>query len=151
MPKFAIALVLLALIALAGTMSYVGFLVVGVVADLIGTGRFIAGLLLGIVFARLPRIRQGKLSTVGLLPKVLRRPVLMGLLGFCAWTFIARADYLPAAFIGFAALFLLTFPWLKRAMVSRFVSRIFKPSADTVRPRDIDDNVIDVEFREKKD
>jgi predicted membrane-bound dolichyl-phosphate-mannose-protein mannosyltransferase len=52
MPKLAIALALPALAALAGTMSYTGWLVVGVLTDHLGTGRFVAGLLLGALLVR---------------------------------------------------------------------------------------------------
>lgn len=150
-PKFTIAVALLVLIALASTMTYVGFQVVGVVAELLGTGRVIAGLLLGLVFARFPRFSGGKLSTVGLLPKVARRPIMLSLLAFCMASFFMRGDYVPAGFIGFAAVFLLTFPWLRRRMMGRLMSNIFKPPMDQARPRNDDDNVIDVEFKEKKD
>lgn len=54
MPKLAIALALPALAALAGTMSYTGWVVVGVLTDHLGTGRFVAGLLLGALLVRYP-------------------------------------------------------------------------------------------------
>ena len=65
MPKLMSAVVLLVLAALAGTMTYTAFLVIGVLADHLGTSRFIAGLLLGGLFARFPWIRKGKLRIVG--------------------------------------------------------------------------------------
>lgn len=152
MPKATIAVALLALVGLASLVTYTGFLVVGVLADLLGSGRVIAGLLLGILFARLPSFSNGTFRTVGLLPKAARRPMVMGLLGLCLWSFLARADYVPAVFVGIAAAFLLTFPWLKRAVLGRVVASVFKPAADgRDRSQRLDDTVIDVEFREKKD
>ena len=71
------------LFALAGTMAYTGFLVVGVLADQLGTGRFVAGLLLGVLFARFPWISKGKPRIVGLLPKPVRRPLIVGILALC--------------------------------------------------------------------
>ena len=146
-----LALALLALTVLAGTMTYTGFLVVGVLAEYLGTGRFVAGLLLGVLFARFPWISKGKLRTVGLLPKIARRPIMVTLLALCLLNFLARGDYVPALFIGFATAFLLTFPWIRRAVWSRMVSSIFKPPAEQHRSARNDDRVIDVEFREKKD
>lgn len=150
MPKLTIALALLVLVALASTMTYTGFLVVGVLADHLGTGRVMAGLLLGALFARFPWRRQGKLRIVGLLPKPVRRPLTIGILALCLLHFLARGDYVPVLFTGFASAFLLTYPWLRRAMFDRMVSSVFKftgqkPSNNT------DDMVIDGEFREKKD
>jgi hypothetical protein len=146
-----LVLALLALAALASTMTYVGFLVVGVLADLLGTGRFLAGFLLGVLFARMPWFSKGKLRTIGLIPKPVRRPLILSLLAFCLWTFVTRGGFVAAGFIGFAMAFLLAFPWLKRAMFGRLVSSLFKPAADLSGRRGKDDRVIDVEFREKKD
>ncbi len=151
MPKAAIALVLFALVALASVLTYTGFLVVGVLADLLGTGRFLAGLLLGVLFARLPWVSEGSLRTVGLLPKLARRPVLMSLLGLSLVSFVMREDYVPALFIGFAAAFLLTIPWVKRAISGRVVSIFKPPTADQNRPEPEDGTVIEGEFRERKD
>ncbi len=147
----AIAVALIALIALAGTLTYTGFLVVGVLADLLGTGRFVAGLLLGILFARLPSISKGKLRTVGLLPKPARRPVMVSLLALCLLSFLSRGEYVPAAFMVFAAAFILGFPRIRRAIFGRVVSSIFKSPTKQGRQQNIDANVIDVEFKEKKD
>lgn len=132
-------------------MTYVGFLVVGVLADYLGTGRFTAGLLLGVIFARFPWFSKGKLRTVGLLPKPVRRPIIVSLLALCLLSFVARSDYVPAAFIGFATVFLLTFPWIRRAFLSRIVSSFFKSVTGRDSRKTTDDTVIDVEFREKKD
>ena len=152
MPKATVAAVLLALVVLASMMTYTGFLVVGVLADLLGTGRILAGLLLGILFARLPSFSKGKFRTVGLLPKPLRRPVIMGVLALSLWSFLVRGDYVAAAFIGFAAAFLLSLPWLKRALFGRVLSSIFQfPAGGRGRANSTDDNVIDVEFKEKND
>lgn len=144
-----IAVVLLVLVALAGAMTYTGFLVVGVLAEYLGTGRFVAGLLLGALFARFPWIGKGKPRIVGLLPKPARRPLVIGLLALCLLHFLSSGEYVPAAFMGFAAAFVLGFPWLRRAMFNRMLSAV---SGFTGRnPPKADDMVIDGEFREKKD
>ena len=137
------------LAALAGTLTYTGYLVVGVLADYLGTNRFVAGLLLGILFARFPRVSKGKLRLVGLLPKPARRPLIVSIVALCAVTFLARGDYLPAAFTGFAMAFLLGFPWLRRAVFGRMMSSVFKFTGKNPR-QNSDDMVIDGEFREKK-
>ncbi len=151
MPKFTIAAVLLTLVVLAGTMTYTGFLVVGVVAHHLDIGRFVAGLLLGVLFARLPKFSNGKVRTIGLIPKSLRRPAILGLLALCLSSFVWRGDYASAGFLGFAAAFLLAYPWLKRAVLARIMSSIFKAPAEKNRTSRADDMVIDGEFREKKD
>lgn len=149
-PKLTIAVVLLMLAALASTLTYTGFLVIGVLADYLGTGRFSAGLLLGVLFARFPAIRQGKLRIVGLLPAAARRPLMVGILALCLWTFLSRSDHVPAGFTGFALVFVLSFPWLRKAMFDRMLTSAARftgrqPSGST------DDTVIEGEFREKKD
>ncbi|XYJ10027.1 hypothetical protein ACSUZJ_22075 [Telluria sp. B2] len=149
-PKLTIAVALLVLAALASTLTYTGFLVVGVLADYLGTGRVVAGLLLGVLFARFPRISKGRLRIVGLLPKAARRPLIAGLLALCMVHFLSRGDYLPAAFPGFAMAFLLTYPWLRRAIFDRMLSSVFKFTGRTPS-KNADDMVIDGEFREKKD
>ena len=150
MPKLAIAFAFILLAALAGTMSYTGFLVVGVLADYLGTGRVVAGLLLGVLFARFPWISKGKLRIVGLLPKPVRRPLIVSLLALCLLHFLWRGDSVPAVFTGFTTAFLLTFPWLRRAIFDRISSSVFKFAGQT-SPQSADDRVIDGEFREKKD
>ncbi len=149
-PKLALAVALLVLAVLAGTMTYTGFLVVGVLADHLGTGRVMAGLLLGCLFARFPWIRKGKLRIVGLLPKPVRRPFVVGLLALCSLDFLSRHEYVPVLFTGFSAAFLLAFPWLRRVMFDRMFSPIFKFTGQNP-PKSTDDTVIDGEFREKKD
>jgi hypothetical protein len=149
MPKRTIAVALLVLAALASTMTYTGFLVVGVLADYLGTGRVMAGLLLGILFARFPRVSNGKLRLVGLLPKPVRRPLIVSIIALCSLTFLARGEYVHAAFTGFAMAFLLTYPWLRRAMFDRMLSSVFKFAGKNPR-NDTDGTVIDGEFREKK-
>jgi hypothetical protein len=150
MPKLTAAVALSVLAALAGTMTYTGFLVVGVLADQLGTGRFIAGLLLGVLFARFPWISNGKPRIVGLLPKPVRRPLIVGILAFCLLHFVWQGDYVPALFIGFTTAFLLTFPWLRRVIFDRLFGSIFKfTGRNPVKPTD--DTVIDGEFREKKE
>ena len=137
------------LAALASTLTYTGYLVVGVLADYLGTSRFIAGLLLGILFARFPRVSKGKLRLVGLLPKPARRPLIVSIIALCALTLLARGDYVPAAFAGFAMAFLLGFPWLRRVVFDRMFSSVFKFAGMNPR-KSTDDMVIDGEFREKK-
>jgi hypothetical protein len=150
-PKLAVAVALLMLAALASTLTYTGFLVVGVVAEYLDTGRFVAGLLLAVIFARIPWFSRGKLRTAGLLSKQVRRTVMVGLLVFCLSSFLLRGDYVPAAFTGFATAFLLTFPWIRRALVGRVLSSVFKFTPNQPRQTHTDDTIIDVEFREKKD
>lgn len=138
------------LVALAGTLTYTAYLVVGVLADYLGTNRFMAGLLLAILFARFPRVSNGKLGLVGLLPKPVRQPLIVSILALCALTFVARGDYVPAGFTGFAMAFLLIFPWLRRTVFDRFSSSVFKFTGKSP-PKNDDHMVIDGEFREKKD
>jgi hypothetical protein len=138
------------LAALASTLTYTGFLVVGVLAEHLGTGRVMAGFLLGVLFARFPSIRQGKLRIVGLLPAAARRPLMVGILALCLFTFLSRSDYVPAGFTGFALAFVLTFPWLRRAMFDRMLSSAFKFTGRQPS-KAADDTVIEGEFREKKD
>ena len=143
-----VALFLLAV--LAGTMTYTVFLFVGVLADYLGTGRVVAGLLLGGLFARFPWISKGKVRIVGLLPKPVRRPLMASILALCLLTFLARGDYVPALFAGLAMAFLVAYPRLKRLMFDR-VSSSFFTFTGRQRPQDTDDMVIDGEFREKKE
>ena len=150
MPKLMLAVALLLLVALASTLTYTGFLVVGVLAEQLGTGRVVAGLLLGVVFARFPWISKGRLRIVGLLPKIVRRPLLVGILALCSLNFLARGEYVSAGFTGFAIAFLLTFPWLRRAIFDRILSAVVKFTGHN-RPKSTDDMVIDGEFREKKE
>lgn len=150
MPRLVLALALCVLAALAGTLTYAGYLVVGVLADYLGTGRFLAGLLLGALFARFPRISDRKLRLVGLLPKPARRPLMAGLLALCFLHLLARGEYVPAGFIGFTTAFLLAYPWLRRALVDRLLSAVF-PSAGRKFSRRTDDSVIDGEFKVRED
>lgn len=131
-------------------MTYTGFLVVGVLADQLGTGRVVAGLLLAGLFARFPWISKGKLRIVGLLPKPARRPLIVGILALCCLYFLTRGEYLPAGFTGFATTFLLSYPWLRRAIFDRMVSS-FSAFIGRKPAKRTDDTVIDGEFREKKD
>lgn len=150
-PRLATAVALLALAALASTMTYSVFLVVGVVADYLGTGRVVAGLLLGGLFARFPWFSKGKLRTVGLLPKLLRRPIMVSLFALCLLSFLSRGEYVPAVFTGFSLAFLLTFPWMRRAIFGQVLSSLFGSTIKQNRQENTDGTVIDVEFREKKD
>ncbi len=150
MPRRTIAVALFLLVALAGTMTYTGFLVVGVVADYLGTGRVLAGLLLGGLLARFPWIRKGRLRIVGLLPAPVRRPFVAGLLALCVVHFFMHGDLVSAAFTGFTTAFVLTFPWVRRTVVDRTLSSVFNFSGRNAAKRS-DDMVIDGEFREKKE
>jgi hypothetical protein len=132
-------------------MTYTGFLVVGVLADQLGTGRVMAALLLGGLFARFPWIRKGKLRIVGLLPKPVRRPLIVSVLALCLVNFLSRGEYVPALFTGFATAFLLTYPWLRRTLFDRMLSSVFKFAAGQNPLKSTDDTVIDGEFREKKE
>lgn len=149
-PKLTIAVALSVLAVLGGTLSYTGFLAVGVVADYLGTGRLVAGLLIGGVFARFPSIREGRLRTVGLLPKPARQPLMLALLTGCLLVFLSRADYVPAAFTGLTVAFLLAYRWARRALFDRMLAPVFN-FAGTNRSAGVDDGVIDGEFRERKD
>ncbi|WP_156396329.1 hypothetical protein [Noviherbaspirillum sp. Root189] len=151
MPKLAIAVLILVLAAVAGTISYAGYLVVGFVSSYLGTGRFVAGLLLGALFARLPYVRQGKLRTVGLLPKHARRPVLLALLAGCLLSFVSRGELIPSLFLGLSIGYLLAYKWMRQAFVNRALSSLFGSSSDPARPMNNDPTIIDVEVREKKD
>ncbi len=131
-------------------MTYTGFLVVGVLAEHLGTGRFMAGLLLAALFARFPWISNGKLRIVGLLPKPARRPLIVGILALCCLYFLSRGDYLPAGLTGFVTAFLLSYPWLRRAIFDRMLSS-FSTFTGRKPSKSIDDRVIEGEFREKKD
>jgi peptidoglycan/LPS O-acetylase OafA/YrhL len=150
MPRLTLAVVVLALAALASTMTYTGFLVIGVLADYLGTSRFVAGLLLGVLFARFPSVRKGKLRLVGLLPKPVRRPLIVSILALCLVHFLSRGDYVPAAFTGFVTAFVLTFPWLRRKIFDRILSSVFKFTGKQP-PQRADDTVIEGEFRERKE
>jgi len=150
MPKLAIAAALLALAALAGALSYAVYLAVDVLAGYLGTSRFVAGLLLGVFFARLPWIDGGRLRTIGLLPKRARIPVMVSLLALCLLSFFYRGEVVPVLFLGFAATFLLACRWMKKAIISRTLSLFFKPTVQPNRPGSMDNDVIDVEFQEKK-
>lgn len=149
-PKLTAAAALLLLVALASTMTYTGFLVIGVLADYLGTGRVIAGLLLGVLLARFPKVSKGKLRLVGLLPKPVRRPLVVGLLALCMLHFLSRGEYVPAGFTGFTTAFVLTMPWLRRAMYDRMLSSFYTFTGRRPPTRS-DDTVIDAEFRERKD
>ena len=145
-----IAVALFVLVLLASTMTYTGFLVIGVLGDYLGTGRVVAGLLLGVLFARFPWFGNGKLRIVGLLPQAVRRPLIVGMLALGLLHFLSQGDYVSAGFTGFAMAFLLTFPWLKRAVFDRLLSSVSKFTGK--KPfRKTDDTVIDGEFREKRD
>ena len=131
-------------------MTYTGFLVIGVLAEYLGTGRVMAGLLLGVLLARFPWISQGKLRIVGLLPKTVRRPFIVSLLALCLLHFLSRGEYVQALVTGFATTFLLAYPWFRRALFDRMSSVFTFPGRQSPR-KNSDDLVIDAEFREKKE
>lgn len=151
MPKLAVAVLLLALVALASSTTYAGYLVVSTVSHYLGTSRFLAALLLGIVFARLPWVRQGRLRAVGLLPGKARLPVMAALLASCLLHFLYLGEWLPVLFLGFAMGFLLGYRRLRQKLVARAMSSVLKAAQHPAQPRSDDRTVIDVEFREKKD
>lgn len=151
MPRLVAAIFLLTLVALASTLSYAGFLVVGVLAEHLGTGRLLAGLLLGVLFARLPWVSQGKLRTVGLLPKRARLPVMLALLLFCLLSYSYRGEWVPVLFLGLAAAFLLAYRRIRTMIASRIFSPFLRSPVDPHPPKRVDDKVVDVEFLEKKD
>ena len=150
LPKLTAAVALALLAAVAGTMAYTGFLVVGVLADQLGTGRFVAGLLLGALFARFPWISNGRPRIVGLLPKPVRRPLIVAILALCLAYFGWQGDYVSAWFIGLTTAFFLTFPWLRRVIFDRLFGAFFKFTRRNPAKR-TDDTVIDGEFRERKE
>lgn len=149
MPKLTIAVALVLLAALATTMTYTGFLVIGVLAEHLGAGRVVAGVLLGGLFARFPWVSKGKLRIVGLLPKPVRRPLMVSLLTLCLLNFLSRGEYVSAVFMAFTAAFLLAYPWLRRAMFHRMLSSAVKFAGQNPF-KSTDDTVIEGEFREKK-
>lgn len=150
-PKLTLALALLVLAALAATMTYTGFLVVGVLAEQLGTSRFVAGLLLGGLFARFPWVSKGKPRIVGLLPKPARRPVMVSVLALCVLHFFTQGNVMPALFAGFTTVFVLGFPWLRRLLFARISTSVFNFAAGPNMPVATDDTVIEGEFRERKE
>lgn len=151
MPRFAALVFLLTLAALSSCISYAGYLVLGVIADFLGTGRFAAGLLFGALFARLPWISQGKLGTVGLLPRRARRPVMLVLLMWCIASLLYRSEIGSAVFPGFAAAFLLAFPWLRQKALDHIRSFLQGSMRSPARRGASDPGIIDVEVHEKKE
>lgn len=151
MPKLAAVIFLLMLVALASTSTYAGYLVVGVLAEYLDIGRVAAGLLLGVIFARIPWVRQGKLRAVGLLPGKARLPVIVALLAFCLLHFLYRGEMVPVMFLGLAASFLLSYRWMRRTIAMHAFTSLFRTFQAPDRPGSADNKVIDVEFREKKD
>lgn len=151
MPKLSLAAFVLMLALLSGSLSYAGFLVVGTVSHYLGTGRVLAGLLLGMLFARVPWVREGRLTTLGILPRGARRPVVAGLLLLALATHFYRGNWMPVLFLAFAAAFLLGYPRLRKWLVGRALASLFGPAADASPRRSADSTVTDVEYRERKD
>lgn len=150
-PRLTIAAALGALVAVAATMTYTGYLVVGVLADYLGTGRFVAGLLLGVLFARFPWMRDGQPRIVGLLPKPVRRPLTIGLLALCLLRFATQGASVPALFAGLTLLVLLAFPWLWKMLLARMASSFINVAGGRSARGAADDTVIEGEFREMKE
>ena len=133
-------------------MTYSAYLLVGVLAEYLGMGRVLAGLLLGAVLARFPWVSNRKLRVVGLLPKPVRRPFIVGMFALCAAHFLVRGEIVPALFTGFTAVFILGMPWLRRAVVDRAMSSFSAFTGRNPFKRERNDSlVIDGEFRERKD
>jgi len=151
MPRLTIVVTLLVLASLAATMTYTGFLVVGVLAGYLSTSRFVAGLLLGILFARVPWISKGKARIVGLLPKPARRPLMVSLLALALLHFLTQDATVPALATGLTIAFLLIFPWLRKALFARMSSSVFNFAARQNVSVTADDTVIEGEFRERKE
>jgi hypothetical protein len=150
-PKLTLAAALLVLAAVAATMTYTGFLVVGVLAEQLGTSRFVAGLLLGGLFARFPWVSKGKPRMVGLLAKPVRRPAMVGLLALCLLRFLTQGEVVPALFAGLTMAFVFGFPWLRRLLFARISSSVFNFAAGRNMSVASDNTVIEGEFRERKE
>lgn len=151
MPRLAALVLLLALGALSSVISYAGYLVLDVVAEFLGIGRFATGLLLGALFARAPWISQGRVGTVGLLPRNARRPVMLVLLTWCIANLLYRGEIGSAFFPGFAAAFLLAYPRLRQKGLDHIRSFLRGSTRGPARQSASDSGIIDVEVREKKD
>lgn len=150
-PRLTIAAALLVLAMLAATMTYTGFLGVGMLADYFGTSRFLAGMLLGGLFARFPWISNGKPRIVGLLPKPVRLPLMAGLLALCSLRLVMQGDVVSALCAGFTLVFVLGFPWLKKRLFARLSTSVFNVAAGRKAGVAADNTVIEGEFREMKD
>jgi hypothetical protein len=150
-PKLTIAAALLLLATLAATMTYTGFLVIGILSDYLGTSRFVTGLLLGAVFARFPWISRGKPRIVGLLPKPIRLPLMASLLALCLVRLLTQGDLMSALCAGVTLAFILGFPWLKNRLFARMSSSVANFAAGRNTPVTADNTVIEGEFREMKD
>ncbi|WP_332877670.1 hypothetical protein [Massilia sp. S19_KUP03_FR1] len=150
-PRLTIAVALLVLVALAATITYTGLLVVGVLAEYLGTSRFVAGLLLGALFARLPWISRGKLRIVGLLPKPVRLPLMASLLTLCLLRFLMQGDAVSALCAGLTMIFVLAFPLWKKRLFARLSPSAFNFAAGRNAAVAADNTVIEGDFRERKD
>jgi hypothetical protein len=144
MPRFAALVLLLALAALSSGISYAGYLVLGIVAEFLGSGQSATGLLFGALFARLPWISQGRLGTVGLLPRNARRPIMLVLLTWCIASLLYRGETGSAVFPGFAAAFLLAYPWLRQKALDRIRSFLQGSMRGPARRGASDPKIIDV-------
>jgi len=156
MPKLTITVAIVLLLILAGISGYAGYLVVGVVAGYLDIGRILTGILLSILFIRLPRLRQGKLSTIGILPKIARLPIVATLAALSTLHYFNQDDIAAVVCLILATTFFLVFRWLKLTLSSRLSSLFAKPGFGFGRSRSAsaekaDPSIIDMEFREKRD
>ncbi|WP_426196794.1 hypothetical protein [Massilia sp. DWR3-1-1] len=151
MPRLSIAVALAALAALVVTITYTGWLVVGVLADYLGISRFVAGLLLGVVFARFPWIVNGKPRIVGLLPKPVRRPLTFALLALCLLRFSMQGETVAALFAGATMAVVVAFTCLRTALFAKVSSSVVDAARGRRAHVAVDDTVIEGEFRERKE
>jgi hypothetical protein len=156
MPRASLVFALVALICIAGCSSYAGILAIASIADHLGTSRFVAGLLLGLLFLRLPSFREGKLRTKGLLPSPARLPLMVALLAACIVDYGSQGKVVEAVFIGLAVAILLAMKAIRALVATRIAglfTRFQQPpgtSPATGPAKAVDSNVTDVDFREKK-
>ena len=157
MPRASLLFVLVTLIAIAGCSAYAGILVIESIAHYLDTSRFAAGLLLSLLFLRLPSFREGKLRTRGLLPAQARLPLMAVLLALCLVDYGSQGKVVEAVFIGLAMGILLVIKAIRTLVASRisgFFTKFQQPSGagPAAGPaKAVDSDVIDVDFREKKD
>ena len=157
MPRVSLVFGLLLLILIAGCSAYAGILVIGSISRYLDTSRFVAGLLLGLAFLRLPSFKEGKLRTKGLVPKPARLPLMLILLAACLVSYLGRNEVRDAVFIGLAMGILLVTNAIRSLVKSRvasfFTEHQRSASAEPAAgpSRAADPNVIDVDFREPKD
>ena len=156
MPRASLVFVLVALVCVAGCSAYAGILVIESIAHFLGISRFVAGLLLGVLFLRLPSFRGRKLRSKGLLPARVRLPVMLALLAVCLADYGARGEIVRAVFIGLAIGILLAMRAMRALVASRvstFLTKHQRPTGaapTSGSAKAVDSDVIDVDFREAK-